>query len=79
MDVLELLHQVGVNIFWIFKIYIKFALVTLVVYFAAEWYIVRYGAELEDQLDAQLAANERPASNSTLSKVFRFVLNFFII
>ncbi|XP_023174170.2 uncharacterized protein LOC111601692 [Drosophila hydei] len=79
MDALELLQQLGLNIVWIFKIYVKFALITLVIYFVAEWYIVRYGVELEDQLDAQLAANERPASNSTLSKVFRFIVNFFII
>ncbi|EDW69268.1 uncharacterized protein [Drosophila virilis] len=79
MDAMELLHQLCVNIVWIFKIYLKFAFITVIIYLVAEWYIVRYGIELEDQLDGNVAANDRPASNSTLSKVFRFVLNFFII
>ncbi|KAH8246133.1 uncharacterized protein [Drosophila kikkawai] len=87
MDLMELLHQLLLNVFDIFKIYLKFALITLVIYFLAEWYILRYGAELEAELDAHLVAGaelrqespERPESNSTLSKVFRFVVNFFIL
>ncbi|KAH8256271.1 uncharacterized protein [Drosophila bipectinata] len=88
MDLMELLHQLAWNVFDIFKIYIKFALLTLVFYLIAEWYILRYGAELEAQLDAHLAEGaplregspeERPESNSTLSKVLRFVVNFFIL
>ncbi|KAH8402827.1 hypothetical protein KR222_001890 [Zaprionus bogoriensis] len=79
MEPMEMLHHLCVNILDIFKIYLKFALITLVIYFVAEWYIVRYGAELEAELDAQVAADERPASNSTLNKVFRLVLNFFVI
>ncbi|KAH8398308.1 hypothetical protein KR215_003588 [Drosophila sulfurigaster] len=81
MDAAELLHQLYLNVLQIFKIYIKFAFITLIVYFVAEWYIVKYGAELEAQLDAQLGGenNEPPASNSTLSKVIRVVLNFFVI
>lgn len=79
MEPMDILHELYLNILYILKIYIKFALITLVIYFVAEWYIVRYGAELEAQLDAQVDANERPASNSTLSKVFRLVLNFFVI
>lgn len=79
MDPMEMLHDVWFHLLYIFKIYIKFALITLVIYFVAEWYIVRYGAELEDQLDAQVPANDRPGSNSTLYKVFRLVLNFFIL
>lgn len=87
MDLMELLHQLFLHILDIFKIYIKFALITLVIYFLAEWYILRYGAELEAELDAHLVEGaelreespERPESNSTLSKVFRFVVNFFIL
>ncbi|KAH8293820.1 hypothetical protein KR054_005077 [Drosophila jambulina] len=87
MDLVELLHQLLVNLFDIFKIYLKFALITLVIYFLAEWYILRYGADLEAELDAHLVEGaelrqespERPESNSTLSKVFRFVVNFFIL
>ncbi|KAH8379159.1 hypothetical protein KR009_003320 [Drosophila setifemur] len=88
MDLMELLHQLLLNVFDIFKIYLKFALITLALYLAAEWYILRYGAELEAQLDAHLVQGapqlgeeppERTESNSTLSKVFRFVVNFFIL
>ncbi|XP_030372774.1 uncharacterized protein LOC115622835 [Scaptodrosophila lebanonensis] len=82
MHLLDLLSQVCVNIFDIFKIYLKFAFITLVIYFVAEWYVLRYGAELEAQLDAAVAAEargaERPAANSTLNKVYRFILNFLI-
>ncbi|EDV96297.1 GH15284 [Drosophila grimshawi] len=67
MDAMELLHVLYINIVCILKIYVKFALITLVIYFIAEWYIVRYGDELEAELDAQVAqgaaAEERPASN----------------
>jgi len=77
MKLVELLHQMLLNILYIFKIYLKFALITLALYFVAEWYISRYGAELEAQLDVQAAANDRPDSNSTLTKVFQIVLNFF--
>ncbi|KAH8366227.1 hypothetical protein KR093_010417 [Drosophila rubida] len=79
MDPAELLHQLYLNVLQILKIYVKFAFITLIVYFVAEWYIVRYGAELEAQLDAQLADNDHPASNSTWGKVIRVVLNFFVI
>ncbi|KAH8270009.1 hypothetical protein KR018_002135 [Drosophila ironensis] len=83
MDLMELLHQLLLNVFDICKIYIKFALITLAIYLTAEWYILRYGAELEAQLDAHLVEGaplpERPESNSTLSKVLRFVVNFFIL
>lgn len=84
---MDLMHHLLLNVFDIFKIYIKFAMITLVIYFLAEWYILRYGAELEAELDAHLVEGaelrqespERPESNSTLSKVFRFVVNFFIL
>lgn len=80
MKLMELLHQLCLHILDIFKIYLKFGLITLAVYFIAEWYIIRYGAELvEDQRDAQVAASDRSASNSTLSQMFRIVLNFLVI
>ncbi|KAH8278261.1 hypothetical protein KR044_009022 [Drosophila immigrans] len=79
MDPAEVLHQLYLNVLQIVKIYLKFAFIALIVYFVAEWYIVRYGVELEAQLDAQLADNDHPASNSTWSKVIRVVLNFFVI
>ncbi|XP_002134683.1 uncharacterized protein LOC108151070 [Drosophila miranda] len=87
MDLWVILHQVCLHVLDVFKIYLKFAFLTLIVYLVAEWYIIRYGAELEAQLDAHLVEGaelpedtaERAASNSTLGKVFRFVVNFFIL
>ncbi|KRF98505.1 uncharacterized protein Dwil_GK28132 [Drosophila willistoni] len=83
MDLCELLHQLGIHILDIFKIYLKYAFITLILYFIAEWYILRYGDELEAQIDAHLIngrdQGDRPPSNSTLSKVFRFIVNFFIL
>ncbi|KAM8711018.1 hypothetical protein ACLKA7_017619 [Drosophila subpalustris] len=79
MKPMDWLLQLSLHILQIFKIYLKFGLLTLALYFMAEWYIVRFGPELGDQLDAKVAANERPTSNSTLSQVFRIVLNFFVL
>ncbi|XP_022231033.2 uncharacterized protein LOC111079987 [Drosophila obscura] len=87
MDLWVILHQVCLHVLDVFKIYLKFAFLTLIVYLVAEWYIIRYGAELEAQLDAHLVegaerpedTDERAASNTTLGKVFRFVVNFFIL
>ncbi|ALC43371.1 CG42445 [Drosophila busckii] len=79
MDAWELLQQLYVNLVCMFKIYLKFVLLTIVIYFVAEWYITRYGVELEDQLDGRVDENQRPGSNSTLNKVFRFIVNFLIL
>ncbi|XP_034481810.1 uncharacterized protein LOC117787407 [Drosophila innubila] len=80
MKLMEWLLQLCRHIIDIFKIYLKFGLITLALYFIAEWYIIRYGAELEeDQRDAQVSANDLPASNSTLSQVLRIVMNFFVV
>nr|XP_036220702.1 uncharacterized protein LOC106618217 [Bactrocera oleae] len=63
------------HLFDILKIYLKFGLITLVFYFVAEWYILHYVDFNTFQEPQPLM---KPASNSTASKVYRFVLDFFL-
>ncbi|XP_039964579.1 uncharacterized protein LOC126761332 [Bactrocera neohumeralis] len=63
------------HLFDIFKIYLKFGLMTLVFYFVAEWYILHY-TDFDTFMEPQPLL--KPVSNSTASKVYRFVLDFFL-
>lgn len=63
------------HLFDIFKIYLKFGLITLVFYFVAEWYILHY-TDFDTFMEPQPLL--KPVSNSTASKVYRFVLDFFL-
>uniref|UniRef100_A0A1A9ZMJ4 Uncharacterized protein n=1 Tax=Glossina pallidipes TaxID=7398 RepID=A0A1A9ZMJ4_GLOPL len=53
-----------------------FAITTLVLYFLAEWYLINYDTENIDNVPASLTI--KSSTNSTVDKVFRFVLDFLI-
>uniref|UniRef100_A0A1A9VN24 Uncharacterized protein n=1 Tax=Glossina austeni TaxID=7395 RepID=A0A1A9VN24_GLOAU len=63
-------------IFDILKIYLKFAITTLVLYFLAEWYLMNYDTENIDNVPTSLTI--KSSTNSTVDKLFRFVLDFLI-
>ena len=70
------------NIFDILKIYFKLALITLIVCLVAEWYIVHNGIDLDDA-EASLAPKSTHNtntynSNSTVIKVYRLLVDFFL-
>lgn len=73
--VFKYLQIVIQNLFDILKIYLKFAILALGLYLAAEWYIVRFGIDLDDER-ATLVPKQL-AENSTVHKVYRFVVDFF--
>lgn len=72
------------NIFDILKIYLKLGLITVVIYLVTEWYIIQFGIDINDT-QATLAPktsvnsnNNNGTTSSTLIKVYRFLLDFFI-
>ncbi|XP_037929325.1 uncharacterized protein LOC119663798 [Teleopsis dalmanni] len=74
---MECLQNIFRNISDIFKIYLKLAVITLVIYFVAEWYILRYGLEFDEAPQTQIAA-QKPRNVSSVEKLFKLMINFFI-
>lgn len=73
--VMEALRILFGHLFDIFKIYLKFGLITLVFYFVAEWYILRY-SDFDTFMEPKPLL--KPDSNSTVGKVYRFFVDFFL-
>lgn len=74
MMLLEYLQIAFQNLVDILKIYLKFAILTLCLYLIAEWYIVRFGIDLDDEQASLVPAQF--GQNSTLHKVYRFAVDF---
>lgn len=63
------------HIFDIFKIYLKFGIITLAFYFVAEWYILRF-TDFDTIMEPKQILKAH--HNSTAGKIFRLLIDFFV-